>query len=60
MTPLVLMFIQLVLAVIPKVDDPLILGPKTLRDKPSKNMMELPKGMATASGGGVSSTDGCY
>ena len=38
-------------------DDPLILGSKTLRDKPSKNMMVQPKGMATASGGGVSSTE---
>ena len=51
------MSIQLVLAVIPEVDDPLILGSKTLRDKPGKNMMEQPKGMATASGGGVSSTE---
>ena len=51
------MFIQLVLAVIPEVDDPVSLGFKTLRDKPSKNMMEQPKGMATASGGGVSSTE---
>ena len=51
------MFIQLVLAVIPEVDDLLILGSKTLRDKPRKNMKEQPKGMATASGGGVSSTE---
>ena len=51
------MFIQLVLAVIPGVDDPSILGCKTLRDKPSKNMMEQPKGIATASGGCVSSTE---
>ena len=51
------MFIQLVLAVIPEVDDPVSLGFKTLRDKPSKNTMEQPKGMATASGGSVSSTE---
>ena len=51
------MFIQLVLAVIHGVDDPSILGWKTLRDKPSKNMMEQPKGIATASGGCVSSTE---
>ena len=51
------MFIQLVLVVIPGVDDPSILGCKTLRDKPSKNMMEQPKGIATASGGCVSSTE---
>ena len=38
-------------------DHPLILGSKTLLDKSNKNMMEQPKGMATASGGGVSSTE---
>ena len=38
-------------------DDSLILGSKTLRDKPSKKIMGQPKGMATASGGGVSSTE---
>ena len=51
------MFIQLVLAVIAEVDDPLSLGFKTLRDKPSKNIMGQPKGMATASGGCVSSME---
>ena len=51
------MSIQLVLAVIPEVDDPLIVGSKTLRDQPSKNMMGQPKGMATASGGCVSSME---
>ena len=57
MTPWALKCIQHVLAVIPEVDDPSILESKTLRDQPSKNMMELPKGMAMASGGCVSSTE---
>ena len=38
-------------------DHPLILGSKTLLDKSGKNMMEQPKGMAKASGGGVSSME---
>ena len=57
MTPWALVSIWLALVVIPELDDPLKLGSKMLRDKISKHLMERLKCTATASGGGVSSTE---